>query len=165
MFDIILTVSTIIGTLGTLSLFTPDYISFTFAILLGLAWFLILDKKLPHFIKWIMIGLQTILAVIVSGYAESVLGYDSSSIIIDEFIAISFLFLFFIPWHHSRPVLTSIVALILFSLIDNLKPLGIESIQKLSGGLGIVGDDILAATFASILLVAIYHILKYLNKK
>lgn len=74
-------------------------------------------------------------------------GKDSYRVVIDE-IAGMCLSLLFIPIH-----LKSLLAgLFLFRLFDILKPLGIRRLEKLSGGWGVMLDDLLAGLYTNLLL-------------
>jgi phosphatidylglycerophosphatase A len=48
-----------------------------------------------------------------------------------------------------------IIGFIIFRIFDILKPLGINRLQKLPGGIGIVADDIVAAIYSNITLKAL----------
>lgn len=74
-------------------------------------------------------------------------GKDSYRVVIDE-IAGMCLSLLFIPIH-----LKSLLAgLLLFRLFDILKPFGIRRLEKLSGGWGVMLDDLLAGLYTNLLL-------------
>ncbi|MFW6016797.1 MAG: phosphatidylglycerophosphatase A [bacterium] len=89
------------------------------------------------------------LGVLTTGYEENHITHihDDGRIVIDEIVG---LFVTFIgiplkPW-------LIITGFILFRFFDILKPLGINQVQKLSGGWGVMADDFLAGVFANILL-------------
>ncbi len=76
---------------------------------------------------------------------------DSKHIVIDEFCGY-FFSLILIPFS----VGASIAAFFLFRFFDILKPFPIKSIESsLSGGIGIIADDIMAAVYTNIILRAI----------
>lgn len=73
---------------------------------------------------------------------------DSGKIVIDEFIGIG-VTTFAVP--HSA--LLYGMAFILFRFFDIIKPLPINKLEKtLSGGLGVMADDVLAGIYANIFL-------------
>ena len=74
-------------------------------------------------------------------------GKDSYRVVIDE-VAGMCLSLLFIPIH----VKSLLAGLILFRLFDILKPLGIRRLEKLSGGWGVMLDDLLAGLYTNLLL-------------
>ncbi len=87
--------------------------------------------------------------VIASHIAEKVIGYsDSKEIIIDEFMGY-LVSVFSLP--HSYGYL--LAAFILFRFFDILKPLAISKLERtLSGGLGVMADDILAGIYTNIMI-------------
>jgi phosphatidylglycerophosphatase A len=74
-------------------------------------------------------------------------GKDSYRVVIDE-IAGMCLSLLFIPIHAG----SLLAGLILFRLFDILKPFGIRRLEKVSGGWGVMLDDLLAGLYANLLL-------------
>lgn len=94
----------------------------------------------------------TILLLLVSFYiagaAEKTLGQkDSQKIIIDELVGMSIVLLFVPP-----KFIYILLAFVFFRFFDISKFYPAKSIEKLQGGLGIVGDDILAGLYASLLI-------------
>lgn len=57
------------------------------------------------------------------------------------------------------PWWTIAVSLALFRFFDIFKPLGIRSLEKLPGGLGMMADDILAALYSALLLTGLIWLL------
>lgn len=89
-----------------------------------------------------------------SGRAEKIFNKkDDKRIIIDELFGTLLLFFFLIP---SR--LSLIAGFILFRVFDIIKPYPIKKAQELSGSLGIMADDIIAA-FYSYIVIFIYALL------
>ncbi len=87
------------------------------------------------------------LAIGICGEAEKRLWrQDPSEVILDEFVAIPFCFLglkqFMYPGNMWMYMLAGFL---LFRFFDILKPFGINRLQRLEGGIGIVADDIAAA--------------------
>jgi phosphatidylglycerophosphatase A len=86
-------------------------------------------------------------AVAVCGEAELRLGRtDPGEVILDEFVAMPFCYF---GWGHMVHLLpfwaVCLVGLAAFRFFDIFKPLGINRLQKLPGGLGVVTDDLAAA--------------------
>lgn len=97
-------------------------------------------------------AIGTVLLVIVYGIwagnvVEKKWGKDSSKVVIDE-VAGMLVALLFIP----VTVLNVFVALVLFRFFDILKPLLIRRLEKLPGGWGVMGDDVLAGIYSNIVL-------------
>ncbi|MEO0064739.1 MAG: hypothetical protein RI983_65 [Bacteroidota bacterium] len=74
-------------------------------------------------------------------------GKDSSKVVIDE-VAGMMVALLFIPVSFVNVLL----ALGFFRFFDILKPLMIRRLEKLPGGWGVMGDDVLAGIFSNIVL-------------
>ena len=92
-------------------------------------------------------GLITTVGIWSATVVEHQWGKDSYRVVIDE-IAGMCLSLLFIPIH-----LKSLLAgLLLFRLFDILKPFGIRRLEKLSGGWGVMLDDLLAGLYTNLLL-------------
>jgi phosphatidylglycerophosphatase A len=95
-----------------------------------------------------------LIGVLSSGDAEKVLGRDSSHIVIDEFCGylMSVLFL-------PKEALFLFAAFVMFRLFDIIKPPPIRSIERvLSGGFGVMADDIMAAVYANISLQVLWRL-------
>ncbi len=87
--------------------------------------------------------------IIASHIAERVIGYsDSEEIVIDEFMGY-LVSVFSLP--HSYGCL--LAAFILFRFFDILKPLAISKLERtLSGGLGVMADDVLAGIYTNLII-------------
>ncbi len=81
--------------------------------------------------------------------AEKVIGHqDSGHIVIDEFAGF-LVSVFLVP---QTPVYL-VTAFILFRIFDILKPFPIAKLESaLSGGIGVVADDVMAGIYANLLL-------------
>ena len=94
-----------------------------------------------------MIIVFTILGVIATNKLESIWGKDPSKIVLDESVG-QWIAYIMVPFG-----LTNIlIGLLLFRVFDIWKPLGIKQLEKLKGGYGVMGDDILAGIYANIVL-------------
>lgn len=78
---------------------------------------------------------------------------DSHKIVIDEITGYLITMLFF-PWSSGYAFL----GFILFRLFDIWKPFPIHRLQKLGGGVGVMIDDIVAGTYAHLLLLFIKYL-------
>ncbi len=97
----------------------------------------------------LLLSISVIVAGTVSAHhTEKVLGKDSGHIIIDEFCGYM-VSVMFIPKHTGY----LLAAFVLFRLFDIFKPPPINRIDsKLSGGTGIMLDDLLAGVYTNICL-------------
>lgn len=86
-------------------------------------------------------------AVGICGEAELRLGRtDPGEVILDECVAMPFCLLGWSAMVHPLPLwVVCLLALAVFRFFDILKPLGINALQKLPGGWGVVVDDLAAA--------------------
>lgn len=93
-----------------------------------------------------------IVGVLCTNILETEWGKDPQRIVIDEAVGVWIAFLF-IPYSLTYFIL----AFILFRVFDIWKPLGIRKIEKLKGGMGVMGDDVLAGIYANIVLQLIVY--------
>ena len=125
----------------------------TWGTLAGLAFFMCFRLSFPLHLSAITFCI--VVGMIASGIAEELIGeHDSSHIIIDEFTGflISLLALPQTPGY-------VIAAFLLFRFFDILKPLPIRTVERLlSGGIGIMSDDIMAGVLTNLVLQG-WHVL------
>lgn len=94
---------------------------------------------------------------IIDDYERKSRTHDSSHIVIDE-VAGLFLTASIIAWV-SNSLFSLVLAFFLFRFFDIAKPSIIGRVDKnVSGGLGVMGDDMLAGLFAGLLGAVIYGI-------
>ncbi len=120
----------------------------TFGSILGLPLcFVLAGLKLPLAI--IFTVLFIIVAVWIANGAEKVLKKnDPGCIVIDEIAGMA-VTLVGLPFNLT----TALIGFIIFRILDILKPFPIRSLDKrVSGGVGIVLDDVVAGIFANLLL-------------
>src|SRR6056297_1978096 len=108
----------------------------------------------------IFTALCSYITVWVSEECERVWGGDPSPLVMDEFagqgmtfIAISFTGIL------KYDLLLLFVGFVLFLFFDIQKPLGVDKLQKLPGGWGILVDDLLAGFYAFLSLKTLLYIL------
>jgi phosphatidylglycerophosphatase A len=121
----------------------------TWGSVMGLIFAELLDLSLPVYFLVILFGLM--IGIVAADAAEKAIGeQDSGHIVVDEFIGY-LVSAYAVPRTHWH----LIAAFLLFRFFDILKPFPISRLEKrLSGGLGIMADDILAGIFANIILQA-----------
>lgn len=89
-----------------------------------------------------------LLGLSITGRSERILGRkDPPCVVIDE-VAGMFISLIFLPYNLRLVIL----AFILFRILDIFKPYPISKLQKVAGGAGIMGDDIIAGLYTNIIL-------------
>ncbi len=124
----------------------------TFGTLAAIPFFLLLAMLTPlHYM--IAVIVMSLAGIYICGKAAADVGvHDHPAIVWDEFIGF-FITMFMVPvsW---QSVLTGFI---LFRLFDILKPWPISFIdKKMSGGFGIMLDDIIAGVFALIIMQLIF---------
>jgi phosphatidylglycerophosphatase A len=127
----------------------------TFGSLIGLPLcFFLADIKLTAAI--IVTVLFIGLAIWIAGTAAKALARkDPGSIVIDEIVGMVVTFVG-LPFNLA----TAVIGFILFRILDILKPFPIRILdRRLSGGLGIVADDVVAGIFANILTRLLLYVL------
>lgn len=87
-----------------------------------------------------------------TGYDRVYKTHDAGAIVIDEVVGQG-IALFPLLILRETSVGWYTVAVILFRFFDICKPLGIDRLQRLPAGFGVMADDILAGLYAAILLV------------
>ena len=94
-----------------------------------------------------------------SHVAEKSLGHDAHPIVIDEavgqLIAI---------WGMPREPGWMVAGFLLFRFFDIAKPLGINKLQRLPGGFGVVIDDVVAGLYSWIILLLAYQFGPWSNR-
>lgn len=149
----------------------------TWGSVLGLAWtFFLAATSFPLMFFAIFFGL--IAALPICGKAEKALGQrDPSSVVLDEIVAVPICMLTFWSWMAGVPASTIYgqptwpesvyvhpwawlaFAFALFRLFDIWKPWPIRQSQRLPGGWGIVMDDVLAAVYVNLVMLAAFWLL------
>ena len=112
-------------------------------------------KHLIPYLFIIIILITSILAFFaVSIYTNELLEKDRSEIVIDEVIgqSIALLPLLIFEESYFPEFIMCIISLLFFRFFDIVKPYPINKIDKMNNTFGVIFDDILAGTFAAILL-------------
>lgn len=108
--------------------------------------------------------LCSFLTVWVSAACEEEWGGDPSPLVMDEFAGQG---MAFIGFSLAAPPLNIYLFLILgflfFRFFDIAKPLGVDNLQALPGGWGILVDDLLAGFYAYLCLEILIFVLTYLD--
>ena len=94
-----------------------------------------------------------ILGLLFTGQVERLSGKDPGFIVIDE-VGGQWLTFLFLP---KNDLIIVITGFILFRVFDILKPFGINKMQKLRSGWGVMLDDLLAGFYANIILQALIY--------
>jgi phosphatidylglycerophosphatase A len=150
----------------------------TWGSLLGLGWFLLLTL-----IGWwpdilVCATLSALAAVYVCGKAEeSMQQRDPPSVVLDEIVAVPFCFVFMliirlIAASEPNPLrklffnsefffMATVIAL--FRLFDIWKPWPIRQSQRLPGGWGVVMDDVLAAVYVNLVMLAAWGVMRWVG--
>ncbi len=107
----------------------------------------------------LFIVISSLLNLWVSNTCEEVWGEDPGRMVIDEWAGQAVTFLTIASMGSLKADLTIFcIGFILFRFFDILKPLGINKIQNLKSGFGILADDLLAGFYALICLKTLIFI-------
>ncbi len=109
------------------------------------------------FAIFLILIFSLIIGTIVSHKAEEIWGHDSSKIVIDEFAGMA-LSIFLLPkiwWVYLG-------AFFLFRLFDIFKIFPINKIENLSGGVGVMADDIVSGIFTNLIMGTTIWIIRVL---
>jgi phosphatidylglycerophosphatase A len=107
-----------------------------------------IQATLGFFDEAILVGLCVFVTVWIIDQALNYIdGYDPSEVVLDEVIGFVVTMMFF-----PLQIKYIILGFIYFRFFDITKPLGINSLQRIHGGWGIVLDDLAAALVARLAL-------------
>ncbi|MBD3264307.1 MAG: phosphatidylglycerophosphatase A [Candidatus Omnitrophica bacterium] len=129
------------------------YFSGTLSCILALSIFLLIESNTVFFSLTIA---SVVLAFAISGVAEKILKEkDSKKIVIDDFSGMLVTFLF-IP----RTPAFIISGFFLFRMLDMIKIPPADKLEEFPGSRGVVGDDLVAALYANLILQTVRLLLK-----
>lgn len=133
-----------IATVGGIG-FSPSAPGTVASIVAVLAHFLLFPTEpsvLIHIAFFVILTSLFLVGVWASGLAEKTYGHDPSCVVIDEVVGMG-MALFFVPkvWYWL------FIAFVLFRVMDVRKDFGIDRLQRLPGGWGIMVDDVAAGFF------------------
>ena len=113
----------------------------------GLAWYAVLFSGAGPIGYLLLLALSIYTAMAICEGAERYLGErDPPSVILDEMVAMPICFIGLEGAFYTHPPwMVGLAAFGLFRIFDIFKPFGIDRLQKLPGGVGIVADDLAAA--------------------
>jgi len=101
----------------------------------------------------ILVIALSLIGIWAASRAERLFGKkDPKQVVIDEVVGqlVTFVFVF-----HSIGLIGIVIGFVLFRAFDIIKPYPIRRVEGLHGGLGIVGDDIVAGLYAGTVLLVI----------
>lgn len=133
----------------------------TFAGFIALViWYALYLVLLPPTLFWVtfaLIIITTFVGVWTSNVMEKYWGADPRAVVIDEYVG-TWIPLLVAP-SEKHTLLFAIIGFVLFRIIDIFKPLGCRWIdQNVKGGWGVMFDDVLAGSYALLLLLVIKSI-------
>jgi phosphatidylglycerophosphatase A len=145
----------------------------TFGSVIGLLWFavLLLAGNIWLFLVGCLIGVA--LSVWLCGVGEKVLNAtDPGSVVFDEIAAIPICFLGWVAVHlwktgafpapeyffSKQNILPTLGVFAAFRFFDVLKPWPVRQSQSLPGGWGVTVDDVLAAVYVNVVVLAVLFI-------
>lgn len=139
----------------------PGTVGSFIALLIGL---LLLKFLHPSTLFLLAILISIIAIKEIDKYEEKIKKHDSKEIVIDE-LAGMWITLSMCNINSENYIIIGILAFVYFRLFDIFKPSLIGKIDRdVKGGLGVMGDDLLAGICAGISTVATYYLyISYLN--
>lgn len=97
-----------------------------------------------------------LVGILASARVERLLGdKDPQIIVVDEIMGQLIVFAF-VSFSISMPII--IIGFVLFRVFDIWKPYPIKAVEKLSNGVGVCADDIVAGVYAGVCLSVIYSV-------
>ncbi len=132
--------------------------------LAGVCWFTVVFFPLGWFGYFLTLVLSVYGAVELCGEAERrMFKSDPGEVVLDEFVAVPVCFLGLQPYLFASGYAWAVIlaGFLLFRIFDVLKPLGINRLQDLPGGVGVVADDLGAALATCITLHVLIRICRY----
>ncbi|MCK9212456.1 MAG: phosphatidylglycerophosphatase A [Ignavibacteriaceae bacterium] len=122
------------------------FASGTFSSLVAFAFYWIPGFEKPSLLIPLIV-LFSIIGILIGSRFEKTYGKDPSQCTIDETVGM-WISLLFLP----KQIIITIIAFLLWRLLDIIKPFPARQSEKLSGGVGIVADDIISAVYTSIIM-------------
>lgn len=117
-----------------------------------LGWFLVKNNEVLYGFAILFLF---VLGIMFSGEAERIYGKkDAGIIVIDEACGM-LLALYFVP----VSIFSVILGFFIFRIFDVLKPPPARRLEKLSGAMGIMMDDIVAAIYTNLILQIIFRVI------
>jgi phosphatidylglycerophosphatase A len=151
----------------------------TWGSVLGVAWFLLLVAAGNWWVSAIGSVAAVLAAVWICGRAEEILQRrDPPSVVLDEIVAMPMCFPVWAmafpqksaeAWGGVRDVmevrllLSFALIFALFRLFDIWKPWPVRQSQRLPGGWGVVLDDLLAAVYVNLVLLAAWGLMRWVG--
>lgn len=127
------------------------------ALVIWYALYLVLLPPTLFLVTFALIIITTFVGVWTSNVMEKYWGADPRAVVIDEYVG-TWIPLLVAP-SEKHTLLFAIIGFVLFRIIDIFKPLGCRWIdQNVKGGWGVMFDDVLAGSYALLLLLVIKSI-------
>ncbi|MGC9364130.1 MAG: phosphatidylglycerophosphatase A family protein [Fidelibacterota bacterium] len=104
-------------------------------------------------IRTIIVGLAFVTGLYVANAAEIQAGVDDPAYVVIDEVAGMWLALLLLPkFEYPQSFLWALIAFLIFRIFDITKIFPINRLEKMSGGFGIMLDDIAAGLFTAVLL-------------
>lgn len=115
----------------------------------------------PGTVAWTVTVVAVVLTAFAGTWASSVSekywGKDPVAACVDETVGQWIALVPLCGGPAEAPWWMILVSLVLFRLFDIFKPLGIRSLERLPGGIGMMADDVLAALYAAVIVDLMLH--------
>lgn len=131
------------------------FIPGTFGSLAGVVVYYLIKGNIITYIS--VVSFLAVLGFLAAGQAERIFNVkDPRYVVIDEVVGM-LLSLLFLPYDLK----VVIMGFFVFRLMDTLKPYPIGLIERLHGGKGIMGDDVMAGIYTNIILQAVLRLVSF----
>lgn len=118
----------------------------TFSSAVAFAFYWIPGFEKPSFLIPFIL-LFSLVGIFIGTRFEKIYGKDPSQCTIDETVGM-WISLLFLP----KQIIITIIAFLLWRLLDIIKPFPARQSEKLHGGIGIIADDVISAIYTSIIM-------------
>ena len=109
-------------------------------------------------IFFILVSITSV--IFINIYSDAIKKYDASEIVIDEFLGVLFIIIFYDYFKFTNDLNMFIIIFILFRFFDILKPFPAKWIDKnIKNAWGVLLDDIFASIYCLIILFFLHAIL------
>ena len=97
-------------------------------------------------IFFILVSITSV--IFINIYSDTIKKYDASEIVIDEFLGVLFIIIFYDYFKFTNDLNMFIIIFILFRFFDILKPGPVQMMDDLHSAIGVMMDDVIAGILA-----------------
>lgn len=155
-------VAEIVATLGYISAWLPYPLALVIVLALAVWWWYQI-LRWSSTVAWPLALAQLSIAMILVLLVTPRLGADPRLIVIDEFVAVPFMYIFskstlHISWQRNAMLIGAL------AIVDAVKPFGLGALEQLPGAVGVIADDAgaaLAVGLCALFFMNVRHYMKH----